>query len=112
MYYSLINQSKYKGLLLPDFTPKPAFWAYKFLGEQIGEATYEGPVTGYAGVSGQSFLRAGPEHIQILWSADGGDHLFPTPEGFAAAYDKYGSPIAPSEGQLVVGWSPVYLIVR
>jgi hypothetical protein len=112
MYYSLINESKFKGLLLPDLTPKPAFWTYKFLSDQIGEATYEGPATGYAGVSGQSFVRAGAEHIQILWSADGSDHLLPVPMGFVAAYDKYGGPIAPSDGQLIVGWSPIYVVVQ
>jgi hypothetical protein len=112
MYYSLINESYYKGLLLPDLTPKPAYWAFKFMSDQIGEATYEGPVTKYAGVTGHSFLRAGSRHVQILWSADGSDRQIAVPVGFVAAYDKVGNLIAPSNGRLVAGWSPVYMVVR
>ena len=112
MYYSLVNQSKYKGLLEPDFTPKPAFRAYKFMSEQIGQAIYEGPVTGYAGVAGQSFRRGAAERVQILWSADGADHTLPAPAGFAAAYDKYGTPISPADGELTAGWSPIYVVTR
>jgi len=55
IYYALISEFKYKGLLLPDFTPKPAFWSYAFFSSQLAGADYVGPVMGYDGVTGYTF---------------------------------------------------------
>ncbi|MDY7078900.1 MAG: hypothetical protein SXV54_18455 [Chloroflexota bacterium] len=112
VYYSLISEFKYKGLLLPDLTPRPAFWAYRFTSSQLIGARYEGPVVKYAGVTGHLFDRDGGRLVQILWATDGTDQVIDLPAGFVEAYDKYGEPLTPDGGQLTVGWSPVYVTLE
>jgi hypothetical protein len=113
VYYTLISPdeyvNRYKGLLRPDFTPRPAYWAYEFLSRQLISTEYEGPVTDYAGVSGYAFDRGGGRQMQIVWSTDGTDQVIDVPVGFAGAYDKYGDALAPVAGQITVGWSPIYV---
>lgn len=113
VYYTLISpdtyESRYKGLLRPDGSARPAYWAYEFMSQQLVDSRYEGPVTEYAGVSGHTFEKASERQVQILWSIDGTDQVIDLPAGFLGAYDKYGNPLLPDGGQLTVGWSPVYV---
>jgi len=109
IYYALISEFKYKGLLLPDFTPRPAFWAYKFMSSQLLGTRYEGSVTDYPGVSGYMFRKDEARLVQILWSTDGTDQVIDLPPGFIWARDKFGNAITPVAGQLTVGWSPIYV---
>ena len=83
------------------------------MSEQIGRAIYEGPVTGYAGVSGQSFRHAArPSASKSCGRRTGPITRSSAPAGFAAAYDKYGTPISPADGELTAGWSPIYVVTR
>jgi len=108
-YYSLISEFKYKGLLLPDFTPRPAYWAYKFMSQKLVGAQPVGALTAYPGVSGYEFSYADGHYLWLIWSADGTDQTLTLPGDFLRAYDKYGAALTPSGGQLVVGWSPIYM---
>lgn len=108
-YYALITEFKFKGLLLPDFTPKPAFAAYKYLGSQLGRARYQGAVTEFQGVAGGQFQGEDGRQLLVLWSADGSDVSLPLPAGFLGAYDKYGQKLDVTGGRLIAGWSPIYL---
>jgi len=108
-YYALITEFKFKGLLLPDFTPKPAFAAYKYLGSQLGRARYQSAATGFQGLAGGQFEKEDGRQLLILWSADGSDVSLPLPGGFRAAYDKFGQKLPVIDDQLVIGWSPIYL---
>ncbi|MGD8244453.1 MAG: glycoside hydrolase family 88 protein, partial [Anaerolineae bacterium] len=116
VYYTLISPdsypSRYKGLLRPDGSARPAYWAYSFMSQQLGDSRYEGPVTEYAAISGHAFERAGGRQVQILWSTDGTDRVIDLAAGVVGAYDKYGDPLLPDAGRLTVGWSPVYLAVE
>ncbi|MDY7078543.1 MAG: hypothetical protein SXV54_16630 [Chloroflexota bacterium] len=112
VYYAIISEFKYKGLLLPDLTPRPAFWAYRFMSSQLIGARYEGPVVDYAGVTGHLFNRGGGQLVQILWATDGTDQVIDLPADFVEAYDKYGEPLTPNAGQLTVGWSPIYIALK
>lgn len=109
VYFALISDFKYKGLLLPDFTPRPMYGAYQFLGQQLAGAQPEGPVADYAGLSGYSFIRPDGWRVQIVWATSGTDQTLPLPTGFAQAFDKFGAPLAPVEGTLTIGWSPIYV---
>lgn len=110
-YYALISEFGYKGLLLPDFSPKPAYYAYQFMSEQIATSQYEGPLTIYPDVAGQVFNQAGQRQIQIIWSTDGLSKTVPLASNFAGAYDKLGVPLS-TAGPLVVDWSPIYLVTE
>jgi hypothetical protein len=112
-YYTLVSpdtyRSRYKGLLRPDGSARPAYWAYAFMSRQLVDSRYEGPATEYAGVSGHAFEKAGGRQVQILWSSDGNDQAIDLPAGLVGAYDKYGDPLAADGRQLTVGWSPIYV---
>jgi hypothetical protein len=111
-YYALITEFHYKGLLLPDFTPKPAYWAYKFLGSELGHATYTGSVNQYPGVTVHSFRKPDSHTLWILWSSNGEDVGVNVPSGFIAAYDRYGKAVAPANGHLTATWSPIYVEMK
>lgn len=112
-YYALITESDgYKGLILPDLTPKPQYQAYRFLGSMLHRVEHAGPVTGYPGVEGQAFRQSGIRRLQIIWSVDGEPKTITLPADFERAYDVFGNRVLPVNGALSVGWSPLYLELR
>ena len=112
VYFPLVADQVYYSLLPSNFTPKPAFVAYKFLTSQLVNSRYEGPVTHYPGVSGHLFNQNGTRLVQIVWSTDGVDRTISVPGNFARAFDKFGNPIAPAAGRLTIGWSPLYIELK
>lgn len=110
VYYAWINENwNHVGLLLPDLTPKPAYRAYRAAASFLTTVRYQGQVAGYPpGIAGYTFRREdGRGYVEVLWSADGAAHDLPLPPG-AAAFDRYGDPIAGS-GRVVVDFNPVYV---
>jgi hypothetical protein len=112
IYYALITEFKYKGLMLPDLTPKKQYAAFKFLGSQLSWVEYVGPVTEYPAITGYEFNRSRLRRLLILWSTDGTDQLLTLPGDFVQAHDKYGNVLQPAEGKLLVNWSPVYVSLK
>jgi len=109
LYYPLLADSAYYSLLPSDLTPKPSFHAYRFLSSWLLNTRYERPMTEYAGVTGYEFNQEGTRHVQIVWSTDGTDRIVPIPSSFIQAWDKLGNSIPTVDGQLVIGWSPIYI---
>lgn len=112
VYYALITEFKYKGLLLPDFTPKKQYAAFKFMGGQLSWVEYVEAVTEFPGISGYEFNRSRLRRLLILWSTDGTDQFYTVPGDFVQAYDKYGAVVEPVEGRLLVDWSPIYVSLK
>ena len=109
IYYALITEFMYKGLLLEDHTPKKQYYAYQYLGSQLSWVEHVGPVTQFSGVEGQEFKQSFIRRLWILWSADGTDQTITLPDDFVQAFDKYGNVVPVADQKLVVGWSPVYV---
>ncbi len=109
IYYAMITEFKYKGLLLEDFTPKKQFEAYKFMGSQLSWVEHVGAVTQFDGVDGQEFKQSFVRRLWILWSKDGQDHTITLPTDFVQAFDKYGNVLPTMGNELTIGWSPVYI---
>jgi hypothetical protein len=112
VYYALITEFRYKGLLLPDLSPKPQYWAFKFLASQLSYVEYVKPVDQFGGVSGAEFNQSRLRRLWILWSTDGTDQSLTPPSDFVQAYDKYGNVLQLTDGKLVVGWSPIYVELK
>ena len=112
VYYALITEFKYKGLLLPDLTPKQQYWAYQFLASQLSWVEYVKPVDHFPGVSGAEFNRSRLRRLWILWSTNGMDQGLTPPADFVQAFDKYGNVLPQSDGKLIVGWSPIYVYLK
>ena len=110
VYFAMINEGwRHTGLLLPDLTPKPVYYAYKTAATFLTSVNYEGEVTGYPlGVEGYTFHQNdNTGYVDVIWSADGATPSVTLPTG-ASAYDRYGDLIATS-GIVQVSFSPVYV---
>jgi hypothetical protein len=109
IYYALISNWRYTGLLDADLNPHPAYDAYVAATTFLTSARYQGEVSGYpAGIEGYRFQQRGqPIYVDLIWAADGAAHNVTLPAG-ATAYDKFGQLLAGS-GDIVVGSSPVYV---
>jgi hypothetical protein len=109
-YFTMINEHwYYTGLLLPDFTPKPVYNAFKTASSFLKKAAYQGAVTSYPpGVEGYSFVRLdSPGHLDLIWSEDGSSRDLVLPAR-AKAYDRYGNLIS-STGAIQLDHGPVYV---
>jgi hypothetical protein len=111
-YYALITEFKYKGLLLPDLTPKKQYAAFKFMASQLSWVEYVKPVDQYPGISGAEFNRSRLRELWLLWSTDGTEQYLTPPAGFVQVTDKYGNVIDLVDGKIVVDWSPVYVYMK
>ncbi|MHB0875264.1 MAG: glycoside hydrolase 5 family protein [Anaerolineae bacterium] len=94
------------GLLDPNGAPRPAYYAFKFLTEELHGATYRGRVD-QAGLAGYAFTAPG-RRVWVLWAADEAARTIALPAGTIRALDKYGNVIDTSAGTVTVK-SPVYL---
>ena len=109
VYYPLVANQAYYALLKGDLSSRPMYDAFKFMSSQLSDAQYDQPVADYTGVAGYRFVKEDTSALEIAWSADGEDHMLAPPKDFLAAFDKYGQPMKPVDGQLMVGWSPIYI---
>ena len=77
-WYSLLGWRN-SGLLNADLSPRPAYTAFQFARNEVGDAVFVQEITKYAGVKGYEFNR-GDRRIWLLWSLDGISHLItPSP---------------------------------
>ncbi len=111
-YYALITEFKYKGLLLPDLTPKKQYAAYKYMASLLSWIEYVKPFDRQAGISGAEFSRSRLRELWILWSTDGTDQYLTPPANFVQVTDKYGNVLDLVDGRVLVGWSPVYVFLE
>ncbi len=109
IYYLLAADVVNYALLKADLTPRPMYNSYKVLSDNLQSSRFERAVTDYPGVSGSEFNQNGTRRFQIVWSTDGTDQTIATPADFIRAADKFGQPIEPVNGQLTIGWSPIYI---
>ncbi len=110
-YYALITEFKYKGLLLPDLTPKKQYAAYKYMASLLSWVEYVKPFDRQIGISGAEFSRSRLRELWILWSTDGTDQYLIPPANFVQVTDKYGNVLDLVDGKILVGWSPVYVFL-
>ncbi len=66
------------GLLNSDRNPKPAFIAYQFARQKLGEALFVRQVSEYGGVAGYEYEITGRK-LWVLWSLDGQAHPITLP---------------------------------
>ena len=110
VYYSMRNDYRGLGLLRQNFTPRPAYQAYKTASAFLTKARYLRPATGYpSGIAGHSFLSFLDTPLDIIWSADGAVKTVPLPPG-SSALDFNGTPLSHVRGAIPVDYGPVYIL--
>jgi hypothetical protein len=106
IWYSLTG---WRGTGLVDRLGEPnkAFEAFRFNAEFLNEAAFIRTVTEISAVKGYEFLK-GQSRVQILWSADGEDHLAQFDQQPVAMYDVFGASLSPARAVTITP-QPVYL---
>ena len=66
------------GLLKPDLSPYPAYYAYQFTRQKLGSAVFVRKLSGYPQVMGYEF-RVRNRRIWVVWSLDGNAHTIDLP---------------------------------
>jgi hypothetical protein len=107
VHYDIKGTWRYTGLLKPDLTPKPVYYAYQTAAGFLSQASYVGPVTGYPpGIEGYTFQkRDGSGYLDVVWSADGSPITVRLNAG-EVAYDRYGNAVS---GPVEVSYEPFYI---
>jgi hypothetical protein len=98
---------RHSGMLTKDQEPKPAYLAFQFLLDELGEASYTGKVLEYPNLIGHEFI-SGTKKIWVLWSPDGQAHQAILPSNTTAVFDKFGEPISFEAGEISVQ-TPIYV---
>jgi hypothetical protein len=99
---------QYTELLFHNDTPKPAYYAYQFLTQELWQAQFIRELAEYPDLRAYEFSTWG-KVVWVLWATDMTEHLITLPDTVTQIYDKYGNPIAiPPDGQIAVD-SPIYV---
>lgn len=96
------------GLLDKDQQPLPAFRAFQFLRQRLGEARYLRAVE-IPGLEGYHFRTADGE-VLVVWSIDGTERTWTVPAGTRAIYDPTGT-VLPITSTLTLTISPRIVVV-
>ncbi len=108
IWFSLDDDWNHQALLNSDYSPRQAYYAYKFSAEMLSNARYIQPLTGHAGVKGYVFDLRG-HVLWLLWSQDGANHVLTLPSTPASIRDVDGTPLALNGNQLSLGPEPLYV---
>jgi hypothetical protein len=97
-------------------SPKPVYWAYSQVINQLNNSRSLGSVTYAPGIEAYAFDR-GSDRLDVLWSIDNQTITITVPiSNWVAAYGRNGEVLTPvvdgSNYLIPVGFSPVYLIKR
>jgi hypothetical protein len=117
-WYSLEDTWSYSWLVDPTtLQPTPTYSAYQQLSTRLGNTNYLGRINYGAGIEAYNFS-TGSERVQVVFTSDGDtSRTISVPAGqLAAAYTRDGAPypVTPTMGgdQLVVSFTPIYLVMR
>lgn len=104
-WYTLNGPGWREGALLDSTqTPRPAFYAFKFLATTLEGAEYAGQLA-QGNLEGYAF-RKGTTEYRVYWTNDGSTAALPAQTGLRAAYTKVGQPIGFNGS---VGFDPIVL---
>ena len=99
---------RYSSMLGSVQNPRPAYYTFDFLTEELGGASYKGLVTRYSALRGYEFSAPG-KRIWVLWAPDEQLHTITLPSAtLEVVYDKYGNDITPTGSSISVN-SPIYV---
>jgi hypothetical protein len=106
IWYDLYGSWRNSGLLYPDGTPWPAYYAFKNARKMLGVATYTRQVDLAADIAAFEFKRF-DRRVWVLW-AKGNGHPVTLPGTPLAAWDTYGNPL-PASTTMSITFAPIYL---
>lgn len=110
IWYSAVGV-RCSGLLNSDLSTKPAYQAYKFAYQKLGDATFVQQITAYDQVMGYEY-RLSNRKLWVIWSQDGVNHTIILPK-MSLVVNKVGADgIAVQEtntNSLTIGINPYFI---
>ncbi len=102
IWYTLEDNGWRDSSLFDDSTPKPGYYALRFMSEELTEATIGQAITEYSGLRGYQFdLQT--KKVWVLWSPDGVTaSQIELPAGVTKIYDKFGNLIDPISNPITI----------
>ena len=99
------------GLLDDNQNPRPAYYSFQFMAEELRNANYIKNVGLYS--SQYKFLKVyefskSEKRIWVIWASDEQPSTITLPVETTKVFDKYGDDITPTNGQIAIN-SPVYV---
>ena len=115
IWYSVLGWRN-SGLLNTDLSPRPAYTAFQFARNELGDAVYIGEITaadigGASSVKGYKF-QWGDRRIWVLWSLDGNTYSINLSSVPLGAWDALGNSVSPTTSMnltlepLYLEWNP------
>lgn len=99
---------QYTELLYRGQLPKPAYYAYRFLARELGQAEFSRELPDFPELRAYEFS-IDRKLIWVLWASDLQEHEISLPENVLQIYNKYGTLIEiPQDGTIAVD-SPIYI---
>jgi hypothetical protein len=98
---------RYNSLLDGDGNPKPSYYAFQFLTNELGRAVYSQQIGQYPNVRVYEF-RTSSKRIWVMWSPDDQYQAIDLPAGVTKVFDKYGNLVSLDSNQVTVK-SPLYV---
>ena len=93
IWYSALGWRN-SGLLYSDYSPRPAYYAYRTLRSELVHAKFSSRITDYSGVSVYEFTR-GFKRIWVVWSLDGKNKTITLPSTPSKVIDALGNYLIP-----------------
>ena len=107
IWYGMDADWRYSSLS-PRDSPRPAYYAYKFMSNKLAEAELKTPIELFEDLKGYLLL-TDSKIIWVLWAKDFTGHKVQLPPGILEIYDKYGSPVEIPPNRKIKISSPIYV---
>ncbi len=114
MWYTLDGPGwRNTGMFNSDQTPRPVYFAFQTLTQQLAGTTYAAPADYGTEIEGYEFAQA-TRLVQVVWAKHDTTHTILIPESiFEAAYDQNGTAISPtlvgSNYELTIQFTPIFI---
>jgi hypothetical protein len=110
VWYSALGY-RCTGLLNSDLSPKPAYYAYQFAQQKLGEAVFVRQIAEYPQVMGYEYETTG-KNLWVLWSLDGQAHTILLPKQ-PVEVNRVGEDgravLEPTTGTMIIDLSPRFV---
>lgn len=95
-------------LLDGDQSPRPSFYAYRYLTQKLGNASFSRQITDYDYLRVYEFTTP-DKLIWVAWAPDQLDHLITLPGNTIAVFDLYGNEVVPNQNNELFVNRPIYI---
>lgn len=106
-WYSLNDTGWNESGLMGGRTPRPSYYAFKYIANTLTNASYIGTIA-MGNLEGYTFRKEN-KWYDIYWTNDGSRRILRLPSGTRAVYNHFGHGITPRGDMVTVGFAPIVI---